>query len=82
MKTCADFGFLALKYSMTPGLEEESASYRKTGNASAIHDQLPVCFVGADDLATEVKLVPGSLSRVEVLKVIQKDCSECPDWFP
>ena len=80
MKACVDCGFLALKYSMTPGLDEASASYRETGITSGVHAPFPVCFVRAYELAKEIEPA-GKLSSEEVLRVIRKDRSECPEWL-
>ena len=65
---------------MTRKLDDADETFMKSGNTSGMHNQLPVCFVGPYNLATEVNWVAGSLGSVEVLKVIQKDRSDCPEW--
>ena len=82
MPTCADCGFLALKRSMTPELDEAPKSYRISGKRLGTHKQSPVCFVRAYDLEWEVGWVVRDLMRIETLKVIQKDRSDCPEWTP
>ena len=80
MNACNNCGLLARRYVIGEIVEADDM-FRETGKSTGIAP-FPTCTAMAADLEQEYTALESVHAGDPVLKVIQKDRSDCPEWTP
>lgn len=80
MKACNNCGLLARRY-VIGEIVEADGMYRESGKTAGLANY-PTCTAMAVDLERELTGLNSNESGDGILKVIQRDRSECPQWTP